>query len=258
MKHKCLPFSRRNFIRVCNSRRTWPVTQNAFTLVELLVVMTVISILMAILLPTLSRARKQALTIACAGNLRQVSLAMGGYSDDWKGLIVPVTYPAVSWNTAGRWNLNVLRSYVGGNRDPWHFEEVFICKGQPDLSGYSVGHPDWQWSGYGLNGELYKSRVTLQPGARELFTMYRIGEVRSSSQTIAVFEINRNKNSLNVFSLGCLEYLLDWERADYERHLGKSNFLFLDSHVKLMHLADTSPRDRSWESSGPLDLWDIR
>ena len=54
----------------------------AFTLIELLVVIAIIAILMAILMPTLNRAREQGKRAACLNNLRQMMIAWTAYADD--------------------------------------------------------------------------------------------------------------------------------------------------------------------------------
>jgi prepilin-type N-terminal cleavage/methylation domain-containing protein len=46
-------------------------TRKAFTLIELLVVTSIVALLMAVLLPALSRVRKQARGVACQAKLRQ-------------------------------------------------------------------------------------------------------------------------------------------------------------------------------------------
>jgi prepilin-type N-terminal cleavage/methylation domain-containing protein/prepilin-type processing-associated H-X9-DG protein len=56
-----------------------------FTLAELLVVIAVIAILVALLLPALSRAQESARRIRCLGNLRQLGLATQLYWDDHEG-----------------------------------------------------------------------------------------------------------------------------------------------------------------------------
>jgi prepilin-type N-terminal cleavage/methylation domain-containing protein/prepilin-type processing-associated H-X9-DG protein len=60
-----------------------------FTLIELLVVIGILSVLIALMLPALILARKNAQTIQCASNLRQMTTALIHYSIDWKGAFPP-------------------------------------------------------------------------------------------------------------------------------------------------------------------------
>lgn len=59
-----------------------PHRDQAFSLVELLVVLGIIAVLIAILIPALSAARQMALTVRCQSNLRQCGVAMTMYATD--------------------------------------------------------------------------------------------------------------------------------------------------------------------------------
>ena len=66
-----------------------PRPRSAFTLVELLCVVGIIAILMALLMPSLMAARKNARAIQCSGNLRQVTLALINYATEHGGTFPP-------------------------------------------------------------------------------------------------------------------------------------------------------------------------
>lgn len=60
---------------------------SAFTLVELLVVISIIALLLALLMPALSKARMQGKSIVCRSNIKQLTLATRTYSIDNGGKI---------------------------------------------------------------------------------------------------------------------------------------------------------------------------
>lgn len=78
--------------------------QRGFSLVELLVVISIIATLATMLLPTLSRAKEKARTITCVNNLRQIGISLRLYVDDHRDRFPPsrVTNKSVRATIGGR------------------------------------------------------------------------------------------------------------------------------------------------------------
>lgn len=89
-KNKCAACQHERFYQVNTQRR------NAFTLVELLVVILIITILTALLLPSIESAREAAYSASCASRQRQLMSITHEYNQDYRMLLgqkVTITKP---------------------------------------------------------------------------------------------------------------------------------------------------------------------
>lgn len=92
-----------------------------FTLIELLVVVAIIAMLIAILLPSLGKARESARRVVCSTNQRAITMALKFYADDnnqgqpLHSCYAELTYPASHTNTNAMEFLYyvALAKYVG-------------------------------------------------------------------------------------------------------------------------------------------------
>ena len=109
---------------------------NAFTLVELLVVIAIIALLMAVLLPALTKARRVTKRVVCMSNMRQLITAWMAYAENNDGKIV----------NGGQ--------YTGNNPYP---TEPYWCTGFP-----TAADPGYDWNIGGFWGSI--PYTTINPG----------------------------------------------------------------------------------------------
>lgn len=87
-----------------------------FTLIEVLVVISVIALLISILLPALSKSRKSGRTLMCFSNMRQMGVALSNYAADWRQVT-----SAFSWkpgqNQSRFTDLNGAGTYLQSHAD---------------------------------------------------------------------------------------------------------------------------------------------
>jgi prepilin-type N-terminal cleavage/methylation domain-containing protein len=106
----------------------------AFSLVELLVVIGIIAVLIAILLPSLTRARQQAKTVQCQSNLRTIGQFLKMYEIENHGWLFPVgpddlngkpTTLGTSYPPHERWPMKVFKMPAAPNPPPYDSSTYF-------------------------------------------------------------------------------------------------------------------------------------
>lgn len=107
-----------------NSTRRTRCGRDAFTLLELLVVISIVALLAAVLTPGLRAAREQAKRVVCQSNMRQVNTALITYVNEYDSYPVlfrvhPANCNAVSWATwsFGGWTGRDFETYCNGSAE---------------------------------------------------------------------------------------------------------------------------------------------
>jgi len=90
--------------------------RRGFTLIELLVVVAIIAILVALLLPALTKARESAKRVACSSNQRQYLMALTMYAAQYRTYpysYFPSSYGTVSYGVPYQYTLDAYQSWPG-------------------------------------------------------------------------------------------------------------------------------------------------
>jgi prepilin-type N-terminal cleavage/methylation domain-containing protein len=198
--------------------------KRAFSLVEVLVVIAIIALLAALLLPALRGAKESGKRTMCAGNLKQVGMAIRLYADDWSDSLPVLPDPNPYPNGVGAYYKQLVKSNVGLMGPASPDEKVFICPSDPSL---------WtqQWhafTSYTFNG------YELGPGAIPRITGQKMGAIRSPDKAVLAGE-------WPAFFGGAWHPLVGQDHPDSQNVL-----TFVDGHVNFVRIywngvADSDP-----------------
>ena len=215
--------------------------RNGFTLIELLVVIAIIAILAAILFPVFARAREKARQASCQSNLKQLTLGLLMYAQDYD-----TRYPIGSYTATGGYPTacGQVSTGCGRNNDqvigreprvPW--QTVTSLWLNTRLNPYVKNYSIWmcpsltaapvtaasQEVGYisSLSWCLSVPRVTLM-GVSEADLMLNASEIPFFSDVVT-YQTSGYIGCRLISMAGC---------PLRTRHNDQTNVAFLDGHVK--------------------------
>jgi prepilin-type N-terminal cleavage/methylation domain-containing protein/prepilin-type processing-associated H-X9-DG protein len=214
--------------------------KKGFTLIELLVVIAVMSLLMAVLVPAMDRARLQAKSLMCLSNLRQMCIAAQAYaaSNDEH---YPISYyreMTGSSFTSYCWDFTTTQMWTNGAPTSkvesgilWganSMEQIYQC---PVFKGQDNWLAD-PYTGYNYNTSYIGYNGTLRP-----VQSAKITEVRKPAWT-ALFGDGEYESGANKFMRAPWSNPRDagfsgrYAGTQGYRHLGKTNVAFCDGHAQ--------------------------
>ncbi len=245
--------------------------RKGFTLIELLVVIAIIALLMAILMPALSRVKSQAQRVTCQAKLKQWGLVFKLYTDDHDGYFNDRNVGA-----AGLW-MSALEPYY--KSDP----QMLLC---PTATKLMESSSDWgtfkaaTLNNYNFSYNLnsWSNSVKVDRGSRKLEWFWKNtngtksilhdtreldGKTASPNQ-IPIFgdgtwydawprHIDQPAETMDAFGIGDRGTSGEMNHFCIDRHDGFVNLLFMDWSARDVGLKElwTLKWNRAFITSGP-------
>jgi prepilin-type N-terminal cleavage/methylation domain-containing protein/prepilin-type processing-associated H-X9-DG protein len=241
------------------------VKRTGFTLVELLVVIAIIALLLAILMPALSRARQEAQSLVCRSNLKQIGMGLQTYLQNNRERLPPFYGGNLISEKAWFTRLVVDKSLYSDNA-------IAYLSGWPVLFCPSYRLPTWYpasykstypnlltfcvcegYVAYGMNMNLAYTDATT--GVTD---GYKIEQIKHPASTVLVVEAwHRGPYTNNGHPAGDFGYPRDWNGGSFfvrgyynhgvndvaPRHQGACNPVWADGHVT--EVKSPNPKDDS-------------
>jgi prepilin-type processing-associated H-X9-DG protein/prepilin-type N-terminal cleavage/methylation domain-containing protein len=227
-----------------------------FTLVELLIVIGIIALLISILMPALSNARKQAMQVKCESNLRQIMTATQMYVSENQFFL-----PFANWGPprSGAYDYGWLYQTSVANNPP-RPDDVQTGVLYPYLKNAELFHcPLWDPSGNNGGTNIITSylmtgaacawgRLSSQP-----MPSYKVTQLTKSAERALFWEADEtNKSTGAVFNDGSS---FPTEEVISDRHSKGANVAYLDGHVEWWPQKQYTLLANAPDKDLPNELW---
>lgn len=208
--------------------------KRAFTLIELLVVIAIIALLLAVLTPSLKKAKDSAKKLVCLSNERQLGLSLQAYLLEHKDRLPP---SSCHLNNPDQYWLNILADYTDT-------QLLFCCPSDPSKNFVDWDRPldeqesTLRWSSFALNSLLDPDC----PYNRGHYN--RASNIRRPMYCIYASEAPDSWTSADHLhpetwrNINQVKGQIAWNRHKNET----ANYVFADGHAENLHVEQTWAR----------------
>jgi len=267
-----------------------------FTLIELLIVIAIIAVLIAILLPMVTRAKEMANRTVCLSNIRQLQLGWIAYANEHQGHfctaamsdVYAIPVPGIgTLERNGGWlsgidQLGKPRVIDFPNSRLWpyvHDINTYYCpndtrpvkgaedpmfSGQGSLASYGMN--PLMGSVYIYNDHVFVAQDAAVPLEQPVQLMKRLGQIRHPESTFVFIEVGPQLNSpeYHLPLLGTVTGLgINCTACTYHRRGSNAEgctISFADGHAMFWNYAvpvETSPRNYDFPQNNVIDKQQI-